>query len=151
MGTNALAAVCLLYTSFLETDEEDYDFHLDVNVKGAWNICRAILPSMVKNENGKIVIMSSVTGYMVADEGEVGYATSKAALIGLTKSLAREFAKDGINVNAICPGYVDTPMANSIARQSDANNPESVKQAIADATPLKRLADVYKRQDFLMC
>ena len=99
----------------------------------------AILPSMVKNENGKIVIMSSVTGYMVADEGEVGYATSKAALIGLTKSLAREFAKDGINVNAICPGYVDTPMANSIARQSDANNPESVKQAIADATPLKRL------------
>ena len=118
----------------------DYDFHLDVNVKGAWNICRAILPSMVKNENGKIVIMSSVTGYMVADEGEVGYATSKAALIGLTKSLAREFAKDGINVNAICPGYVDTPMANSIARQSDANNPESVKQAIADATPLKRLA-----------
>ena len=47
--------------------------------------------------------MSSVTGYMVADEGEVGYATSKAALIGLTKSLAREFAKDGINVNIICP------------------------------------------------
>ena len=61
-------------------------------------------------------------------------------MIGLTKSLAREFAKDGINVNAICPGYVDTPMANSIAIQSDANNPESVKQAIADATPLKRLA-----------
>ena len=133
------AGVCRL-KNFLETDEDDYNFHLDVNVKGAWNICRAILPSMVENKNGKIVIMGSVTGYMVADEGEVGYATSKAALIGLTKSLAREFAKDGINVNAICPGYVDTPMANSIAMQSDANNPESVKQAIADATPLKRLA-----------
>lgn len=118
------AGVCRL-KNFLDTDEDDYNFHLDVNVKGAWNICRAILPSMVENKNGKIVIMSSVTGYMVADEGEVGYATSKAALIGLTKSLAREFAKDGINVNAICPGYVDTLMANSIAMQSDANNPES--------------------------
>ena len=96
------AGVCRL-KNFLDTDENDYNFHLDVNVKGAWNICRAILPSMVENKNGKIVIMSSVTGYMVADEGEVGYATSKAALIGLTKSLAREFAKDGINVNVVCP------------------------------------------------
>ena len=80
--------------------------------------------------------MSSVTGYMVADPGEAGYAMSKAALIGLTKALAREFAQDGITVNAICPGYVDTPMVQGIALQSDADDPQSVKQGIADATPL---------------
>ena len=77
---------------------------------------------------------------MVGDPGEAAYATSKAALIGLTRALAREFAEDGIRVNAICPGYVDTPMAQSIAVQSDASNPESVKAGIAGATPLKRLA-----------
>lgn len=133
------AGVCKL-GNFLETNEADRDFHLDINVKGTWNICHAVLPSMVKNKSGKIVIMSSVTGYMVADCGEAGYAMSKAALIGLTKALAREFAEYGINVNAICPGYVDTPMANSIALESNAADPNSVKQGIADATPLKRLA-----------
>ena len=96
---------------------------------------------MKEQKYGRVVIMSSVTGYMVADPGEAGYAMSKAALIGLTKALAREFAQDGITVNAICPGYVDTPMVQGIALQSDADDPQSVKQGIAAATPLGRLAD----------
>ena len=61
-------------------------------------------------------------------------------MIGLTRALAREFAQDGIRVNAICPGYVDTPMAQSIAVQSCAENPDSVKAGIASATPMQRLA-----------
>ena len=134
------AGVCRL-GNFLDTTEADRDFHLDVNVKGTWNMTHAVLPHMVKQQYGKIVIMSSVTGYMVADCGETGYAMSKAALIGLTKALAREFANHHITVNAICPGYVDTPMANSIAIESNASDPESVKQGIADATPVGRLAD----------
>lgn len=134
------AGVCRL-GNFLDASEADRDFHLDVNVKGTWNIAQAVLPTMVKQNYGRIVIMSSVTGYMVADSGEAGYAMSKAALIGLTKALAREFAQYHITVNAICPGYVDTPMANIIALESNASNPESVKQGIADATPLARLAD----------
>lgn len=134
------AGVCRL-GSFLEASEADRDHHLDVNVKGAWNICHAVLPYMKEQKYGRVVIMSSVTGYMVADPGEAGYAMSKAALIGLTKALAREFAQDGITVNAICPGYVDTPMVQGIALQSDANDPQSVKQGIADATPLGRLAE----------
>ena len=133
------AGVCKL-GNFLETDDNDRDFHFNVNINGCWNISQAVLPGMVKQKHGAIVIMSSVTGYMVADPGEAAYATSKAALIGLTRALAREFAEDGIRVNAICPGYVDTPMAQSIAVQSDASNPESVKAGIAGATPLKRLA-----------
>lgn len=135
----ANAGVCRL-GSFLETSEADRDFHIDVNIKGTWNICQAALPMMVEKKYGKIVIMSSVTGYMVADSGEAGYALSKAALIGLTKALAREFADKGICVNAICPGYVDTPMADSIALQSNESDPSAVKKAIAQATPMKRLA-----------
>lgn len=133
------AGVCRL-GNFLEVSEEDRDFHIDINVKGTWNIAQAVLPGMVEQNYGKIIIMSSVTGYMVADCGEAGYAMSKAALIGLTKALAREFADKQITVNAICPGYVDTPMADSIAHESNANDPASVKQGIASATPLGRLA-----------
>lgn len=133
------AGVCRL-GNFLEASDADRDFHIDVNIKGTWNMAQAVLPQMKERKNGSIVIMSSVTGYMVADSGEAAYAMSKAALIGLTRALAREFAEDGIRVNAICPGYVDTPMAQSIAVQSDASNPQSVKDGIASATPLKRLA-----------
>ena len=133
------AGVCRL-GNFLDTTQDDLDFHLNVNVKGAWNMSKAILPIMQANKKGSIVIMSSVTGYMVADPGEAAYAMTKSALIGLTRALAREFARDGIRVNAICPGYVDTPMAQSIAVQSCAENPDSVKDGIASATPMQRLA-----------
>ena len=96
---------------------------------------------MQKSRSGKIVIMSSVTGDLVADPGEVAYATTKAALIGFTKALAVEVAPYGINVNAICPGYVLTPMAESIASQSNPDDPAAVLAGIAKAVPLKRLAD----------
>ncbi len=85
--------------------------------------------------------MSSVTGDIVADPLETAYATTKAALIGFTKSLAREVAEHNITVNAICPGYVSTPMAQSIAVQSNSENPDAVINGIADAVPLKRLAE----------
>ncbi len=133
------AGICQL-GAFLEVSEEERDWHIDVNIKGTWNIAQAVLPTMVKHHYGRVVIMSSVTGYMVADPSEAAYALSKAALIGLTKALAREFAKDGICVNAICPGYVDTPMAQSIAEQSNADDPNAVREGIAQATPLGRLA-----------
>lgn len=133
------AGVCRL-GSFESMSDEDRDFHFDVNIKGVWNVTREILPYL-KGKQGKIVIMSSVTGDMVADPGEVAYATSKAALVGFTKSLAVELAPEGITVNAICPGYVLTPMAEGIAKQSNTENPDAVLQGIARAVPLKRLAD----------
>lgn len=134
------AGVCRL-GSFLEMSEEDRDFHIDVNIKGVWNVTRAVLPDMVARGDGRIVMMSSVTGDMVADPGETAYAMSKAAIIGLTKSLAVEYAQSGIRVNAICPGYVRTPMAESIARQSNPEDPESVLTEMAKAIPLRRLAN----------
>ena len=133
------AGICRL-GDFLTQSDADRDAHLDINVKGAWNTCKAVIPGMVERKWGKIVIMSSVTGDMVADPGEAAYAMSKAALVGLTKALAREFAPY-VNVNAICPGYVLTPMVKGMADQSCPENPQSVIDGIAAAIPLGRLAD----------
>ena len=133
------AGVCRL-GDFLSTDDTDRDYHIDINIKGVWNVTKSVLPYMISKKYGKIVVMSSVTGDMVADPGEVAYATTKAALVGFTKAVAREFADYNITVNAICPGYVRTPLVEGMAKQSCPEDPESAIQAIADAVPLKRLA-----------
>lgn len=133
------AGVCVLGDLISSTDE-DRDYHLDINIKGVWNVTKAVAPIMIEKNEGKIVIMSSVTGDMVADPGEAAYATSKAALVGFTKAVARELADFNITVNAICPGYVRTPLVDGMARQSCPENPESVIEGIASAVPLKRLA-----------
>lgn len=128
--------------SFLEMSDEVRDFQFDVNVKGVWNATKAVLPNMIKNRYGKIVIMSSVTGPMVADEGETAYAMTKSALWGFTKALAREVARYGITVNAICPGYVHTPMAEQIARESNPGNAAEVLDGIARGVPIGRLGKI---------
>ena len=133
------AGVCRL-GDFLTQSDEERDMHYNINVKGAWNTSKAVLPGMVERKWGRIVIMSSVTGDMVADPGEAAYAMSKAALVGLTKALSREFAPY-VNVNAICPGYVLTPMVKGMANQSCPENPQSVIDGIAAGIPLGRLAD----------
>ena len=134
------AGVCRLGT-FLELTEADRDFHIDINIKGTWNTAHVFLPFMLENGGGNIVITSSVTGDLVADPGETAYALSKAALVGFTKSLAVEYAQKNIRVNAIQPGYVRTPMAESIAQQSNPDDPESVLTEMAKAIPIRRLAD----------
>lgn len=147
------AGVCKL-GEFLEQSDCDRDLHFDTNIKGVWNVTKAVLPHMIKKNYGKIVILSSVTGIMVADPGEVAYATSKAALIGFTKSIAREVAEYNITVNAICPGYVMTPMVENMAKQSNPDNPKSVIDGIAKSIPLKRLAkptEIGELAAFLSC
>lgn len=127
---------------FLEMTDEVRDFHFDVNIKGVWNCTKAVLPNMIANRYGRVIIMSSVTGPIVADEGETAYATTKAALWGFNKALAREVAKYGITVNAICPGYIMTPMAEQIARESAPDDPDSVIASIGRGVPLGRLGDI---------
>ena len=124
---------------FMEMTDEDRDFHFDVNIKGVWNVARAVYPYMVEKKYGKIINMSSVTGPMVVDHGETAYATTKAAIWGFTKALAYEGAPNGINVNAICPGYILTPMAQQIAVESNPDNPQEALDGIAAAVPLGRL------------
>ena len=127
-------------TPFLETTDEIRDFHFDINIKGTWNVSKAVLPYM--GENGSIVNLSSVTGTMVADTGEVAYATTKAAILGFTKGLAAEVVDKGIRVNAILPGYIMTPMVEGIAKGSDSSNPNSVVEGIAKGIPMKRLGTI---------
>ena len=127
---------------FVKMSDEVRDNHFDINIKGTWNITQAVVPHMVKNNYGRIVNLSSVTGPLVADMGEVAYATTKAALLGFTKSLAIELVKNNITVNAIMPGYIMTPMVEGIAKDSDATNPQSVVDGIASGIPLGRLGTI---------
>ncbi len=131
------AGICNLCT-FEEMDDELRDLHFDINIKGAWNVTKIALPYL--NKGGAIVNMSSVTGPLVADSGEVAYATTKAAVLGFTKSLAAELVEDNIRVNAIMPGYILTPMVEKMAKISNPDNPSSVINGIKNGIPMRRLA-----------
>lgn len=147
------AGVCVL-GDLLSCSDEQRDYHINVNIKGVWNVTKAVAPYMIKNKSGRIVVMSSVTGDMVADPGEAAYAMTKSALVGFTKATARELAEYNITVNAICPGYVITPLVEGMARQSCPENPQSVIDGIASAVPLKRLAnpeEIGELAAFLSC
>ena len=134
------AGVCRL-APFEEMSDEMRDFHIDVNIKGVWNTCKAVIPHMLKQGGGSIVIASSVTGGIVADAGEAAYALTKSALVGLTKCLAVEYADRHIRVNCSQLGYARTPMVEKMAVESNPNDPESAIQDIAVGVPMKRLAD----------
>lgn len=147
------AGICIL-GDLMSCSDEQRDHHINVNIKGVWNVTKAVAPYMIKNKSGKIVVMSSVTGDMVADPGEAAYAMTKSALVGFTKAAARELAEYNITVNAICPGYVMTPLVEGMARQSCPEDPQSVIDGIASAVPLKRLAnpeEIGELAAFLSC
>jgi len=143
------AGVCNV-VPFLELSDEVRDRIFDINIKGVWNCSKAVIPHMLEANYGKIVNLSSVTGPMVVDTGETAYATSKAAVWGLTKALAVEYAENNITVNAICPGYIFTPMAQSIARESCPEDPQSVLDGIAAAVPMKRLGTIEELGDVVV-
>lgn len=127
---------------FIEMSKEIRDTHFDINIKGTWNMTQAVVPYMIKNSYGKIINLSSVTGPLVADSGEVAYATTKAAILGFTKSLAMELVRNNINVNAIMPGYIMTPMVEGIAIDTNKDNPNSVIEGIARGIPMGRLGTI---------
>lgn len=114
----------------LRMSEEDWNVVLDVNLKGAFNCTRAAIRHMAKQRSGRIVNIASVVGLM-GNAGQVNYAASKAGLIGFTKAVAREFASRGITVNAVAPGYIDTPMTQAL--------PEKAKEELKKLIPLVRL------------
>jgi len=109
--------------------EEEWDSVLAVNLKGVFNFSKALIRHMIGNRYGRIVNISSVVGLM-GNVGQANYAASKAGVLGFTKSLAREVASRGITVNAVAPGYIATPMTESL--------PDSVKNMFVELIPLKR-------------
>ena len=127
----------------LRMKPEDWDAVLDTNLRGAFLMCRHIAGSMVKNRWGRILNIASVVGLM-GNPGQVNYAASKAGLIGLTKSLARELASRQITVNAIAPGYIETEMTAQLS--------DEVKTRLFELIPLARFgspADVSAAALFL--
>jgi len=135
------AGVCKL-EKFIDMNDELRDFHFDINIKGTWNVTKAMLPYLIETGKGSIINLSSVTGPMVADSGEVAYATTKAALIGFTKGLAAEVVENNIRVNAIMPGYIMTPMVEGMAKETNPENPNEVVDGIAKGIPMKRLGTI---------
>ena len=114
----------------LRMTEEDWDAVLNVNLKGTFNCTKTVVRHMAKQRSGKIVSIASVVGEM-GNAGQVNYSASKAGVIGLTKTIAREFAQRRINVNAIAPGYIETPMTEVL--------PEKVKEELKRLIPMERL------------
>ncbi len=97
-----------------ETDEVDFDRIIDINLKGVFNCCKAVIPSMVSRQSGKIINISSMWG-QVGASCEVAYSASKAGVIGLTKALAKELAPSNICVNCIAPGLIETGMNSHLS------------------------------------
>jgi 3-oxoacyl-[acyl-carrier protein] reductase len=94
----------------LTITEDEWDYIIDLNLKGVFLVCQAVYPFMLEKGWGRIINVSSVTAFRGSLFGEVHYAASKAGIVGLTKTLARTAAPHGITVNAIAPGPVETPM-----------------------------------------
>ncbi len=117
----------------MRMDQQSFDSVIDVNLKGTWNVCKSVTRPILKQREGVIINLSSVVG-MNGNIGQANYAASKAGVIGLTKSLAKEFASRKIRVNAIAPGYIKSDMT---AKLSD-----DVTEKVLENIPLGQLGEV---------
>ncbi len=116
----------------IKMSESDFDSVINVNLKGAFNCLKHVTPVMLKQKSGRIINISSVVG-LTGNIGQVNYSASKAGIVGLTKSAARELASRNITVNAIAPGFISTPMTDVL--------PEKIKENIINSIPLKRFGE----------
>ena len=117
----------------MRMSEEQWDAVIAVNLKSAFNFIHAVVPQMARQKRGSIINMASIAGQM-GNPGQVNYASSKAGLIAMAKSVAKEMGSRGIRANAIAPGYVITEMTNAL--------PEAVREEYIKNIPLKRGATV---------
>ena len=123
----------------MDSTDEEFDFAINLNVKAMYHGIQAAIPNMLETGGGTIVNVASVVSSVLAAPNRFIYGTTKAAVVGLTKSVARDYVSKGIRCNCICPGTVDTPSLHQ--RLKDTGNYE---QALADFTarqPMGRIAD----------
>jgi len=113
----------------LRMTEEDFDRVINVNLKGTWNMCKNITRHFLKNRSGSIINITSVVG-LIGNPGQANYVASKAGVIGLTKTLSKEFGSRNIRVNAIAPGFIETEMTNELN--------DEVKKLYLNQIPLGR-------------
>jgi 3-oxoacyl-[acyl-carrier protein] reductase len=117
----------------IRTSEEDWDRMMAVNLKGAFNLTKSAARVMVRQKSGRIINVTSVIGLM-GNAGQAAYASSKAGLVGLTKTAAKELAGRGITVNAVAPGYIQTAMTESLS--------QTAKDAFLNLIPLRKAGNV---------
>lgn len=117
----------------LRMSEEDWDLVMDINLKGAFNCIKTVARPMMKSKGGSIINITSVVGVM-GNAGQANYSASKAGLIGLTKTTAKEFSSRGIRCNAVAPGFIESAMTDKL--------PEDVKKQYFDAIPLGKFGTV---------
>ena len=117
---------------FMRMKPEQWSKVIDVNLNGVFNVTKAVIRPMVKQRTGKIINISSVVGFS-GNPGQVNYSSTKSALVGFTKSLAREVGARGVTVNAVAPGFIDTAMTQALN--------ESQQEAILQQIPLGRMGD----------
>jgi 2-keto-3-deoxy-L-fuconate dehydrogenase len=123
--------------TILDCEEKDWDFSFDLNVKSMYRTCRAFLPAMLEAGKGSIINMSSAASSIKAAPNRFVYASTKAAVIGLTKAIAADFIRRGIRCNAICPGTVQSPSLElRIAAQGDV---EKVRNEFVARQPMGRI------------
>ena len=123
--------------TILECDEKDWDFSFDVNIKSMYFMTKSILPKMIKQNKGSIINISSIASSLKGLPNRFVYGTTKAAIIGFTKSIASDFLKNNIRCNAIAPGTVHTPSWEG--RVQAAVNPEQAKKDFIARQPMGRL------------
>ena len=123
--------------SILNCDEADFDFSMNLNVRGAYRLIRAVLPGMLNGVGGSIVNIASVASSIKGVPNRFIYGTSKAALIGLTKSVAADFIGQGVRCNAICPGTVQSPSLDD--RINALADLEQARKAFIERQPMGRL------------
>ncbi|MDR1260654.1 MAG: 3-oxoacyl-ACP reductase FabG [Oscillospiraceae bacterium] len=123
------------YKLFTECNENEFDRLFSVNVKGIFNVCKAVVPQMIAGKFGKIINISSVWG-LIGASCEVLYSASKAAIIGFTKALAKELGPSGITVNCVAPGIINSAMNSRLT--------EEEKNELRQNTPLLRLGQPHE-------
>jgi len=132
--------------TILECEEKDWDFSFDTNIKSMYFMCKAALPTMIKNNGGSIINVASVASSIKGLPNRFVYGASKAAIIGLTKSIASDFVKQKIRCNAIAPGTVFTPSWEDRVKQSP--DPVKAKKDFIARQPMERLGTAQEIADF---
>ena len=132
--------------TIFECDEKDWDFSFDTNIKSMYFMCKAALPTMIKNNGGSIINVASVASSIKGLPNRFVYGASKAAIIGLTKSIASDFVKQKIRCNAIAPGTVFTPSWEDRVKQSP--DPVKAKKDFIARQPMERLGTAKEIADF---
>ena len=144
-GPPNIIANCAGYVhqgSILDCSEDDWDFSFDLNVKSMHRTLRAFVPAMLKNGGGSVINIASVAGSIRGLPNRYAYGATKAAVIGLTKALAADFVRQGLRVNAICPGTIQSPSLNeriAVNAKKFAKSVKDVRQDFIDRQPIGRL------------